>query len=490
MVTAAHRRIAITILLFATFMDLLDVTIVQVALPSIGVDLQASGTTSGWVVSGYLLAFAVALVTGGRLGDIFGRKRIFLIGAGGFTLASGLCAGAPTVEVLVAARVLKGLFAATMVPQLLASLQSLFAPEERTPWYGLIGATTGVAAVAGPLLGGVLVDADLWGMGWRSIFLINLPIGLTVVVLARLFVPETRSQRPLRVDLRGVVLLSAAVLCLMVPLVEGRTLGWPAWLWFPIAAGGGLLLVFTLHCRRRQARDGSAVLPLSLFRNRGFSAGVITQAAFQGSMNAFTLPFVFYLQLALGLSALGAGLNLLAFSLGSMAATVIAVPLVPRLGKHLVTIGAALMGTGIVWTLQIVAAEGQSFTAWAAVFPMLLAGVGLSAIVIPLVDVALADVPVDDAGAASGVLTTFQQLGAAIGIAVSMTVFFAIGGDQWNGELMLDAFKASVAVAVIGLGIAAVTSLILPGARAVRARQESLKGATEPETARDPVGRA
>src|SRR5699024_4060491 len=146
------------------------------------------------------------------------------IGAGGFPLASGLCAGAPTVEVLVAARVLKGLFAATMVPQLLASLQSLFAPEERTPWYGLIGATTGVAAVGGPLLGGVLVDADLGGMGWRSIFLINLPIGITVVVIARLFVPETRSQRPLRVDLRGVVLLSAAVLCLMVPPVKGRTL--------------------------------------------------------------------------------------------------------------------------------------------------------------------------------------------------------------------------------------------------------------------------
>src|SRR5699024_10091334 len=149
-------------------------------------------------------------------------------------------------------------------------------------------------------------------------------------------------------------------------------------------------------------------------------------------------------------------LNLLSFSLGSMAATVIAVPLVPRLGKHLVTIGAPLMGTGIVCTLQVVAAEGQPFPAWAAVRPMLPAGGGLPAIGVRLVDVALADVPVDDAGAASGVLTTFQQLGAAIGIAVSMTVFFAIGGDQWNGELMLDAFKASVAVAVIGLGIAAV----------------------------------
>lgn len=471
MTATPHRGFAIGILLFATFMDLLDVTIVQVALPAIGADLQASGSSLEWVVSGYLLAFAVALITGGRLGDIFGRKRIFLIGAAGFTLASGLCAGAWTVDVLVASRVLQGLFAAVMVPQLLASLQSLFAPEERTPWYGVIGATTGIAAVAGPLLGGILVDADLWGLGWRTIFMINLPIGVVIIVLARRFVPETRSHHPLHVDLRGVVLLSTAVLCLMVPLVEGRVLDWPAWLWIPVAAGGGLLIAFARHCRRRQARDGSAVLPLALFRNRGFSAGVITQAAFQGSMNAFTLPFVFYLQLALGHSALDAGLSLLAFSLGSMAATAIAVPLVPRLGKYLVTIGTVFMGTGILWTLTILGTEGESFTAWAAVVPMALAGVGLSAIVIPIVDVALAAVPADDAGAASGVLTTFQQLGAAIGVAVSMTVFFTVVDGDWTGEKALDALQASVTVALIGLGIAAATSLVLPGVRAVRARQ-------------------
>src|SRR5690625_4376371 len=225
MVTAAHRRIAITILLFATFMDLLDVTIVQVALPSIGVDLQASGTTSGWVVSGYLLAFAVALVTGGRLGDIFGRKRIFLVGIIGFTLTSALCAGAWSLAILISARALQGLFAAIMVPQLLATLQSLFTPKERTPWYGVIGAITGIAAVAGPLLGGLLVDADLLGLGWRTIFLINVPIGVLIISLARRFVPETRSRHPLRVDLIGPLLLAAAVLCIMVPRSEERRVG-------------------------------------------------------------------------------------------------------------------------------------------------------------------------------------------------------------------------------------------------------------------------
>src|SRR5699024_834155 len=212
---------------------------------------------------------AMGLVTGGRLGDILGRKRIFLIGTVGFTLASVVCTTAWMVEVLVVARVLQGLFAAIMVPQLLASVQSLFAPKERTPWYGVIGASTGVAAVAGPLLGGLLVDADVFGLGWRTIFLINVPIGAVIVGLAQKFVPETSSHDPLRVDLVGVLLLSAAVLCLMVPLVEGRTLGWPLWLWAPVSAGAGLLYAFVTHCRRRQVRNGSAVVPLALFRNRG-----------------------------------------------------------------------------------------------------------------------------------------------------------------------------------------------------------------------------
>src|SRR5690625_2167795 len=181
MATTAHRGVAIGIQLFATFMDLLDVTMVLVALQAVGVALQAYEDSLDWVISGYMLAFAMGLVTGGRLGDILARKRIFLIGTVGFTLASVVCTTAWMVEVLVVARVLQGLFAAIMVPQLLASVQSLFAPKERTPWYGVIGASTGIAAVAGPLLGGLLVDADLWGLGWRTIFLMNVPIGLAKI---------------------------------------------------------------------------------------------------------------------------------------------------------------------------------------------------------------------------------------------------------------------------------------------------------------------
>src|SRR5690625_4653532 len=222
---APRRSLAIGVLLFAVFMDLLDVTIVQVALPEVGADFSSETTAIEWVVSGYLLAFAVALVTGGRLGDIYGRKRVFLLGVLGFTLSSALCAGAWSLGVLIGSRVLQGFFAAIMVPQLLASVQALFAPRERAPWYGVIGAITGIAAVAGPLLGGLLVDADLLGLGWRTIFLINVPIGVLIISLARRFVPETRSRHPLRVDLIGPLLLAAAVLCIMVPRSEERRVG-------------------------------------------------------------------------------------------------------------------------------------------------------------------------------------------------------------------------------------------------------------------------
>ena len=333
MATTPRRGLAIGILLFASFMDLLDVTIVQVALPSIGADLGASEAQLEWIVSGYMLAFAVALITGGRLGDLFGRRRVFLIGIAGFTLASAAAAAAWSGEALVATRIAQGLFAALMVPQLLASVQALFSPRERAPMYGLIGGVSGLAAVLGPVLGGWLIDADLWGLGWRAVFLINIPVGIAIFALAARFVPETRSSRPMRLDLVGVALLTAIVLAFMVPLVEGQSLGWPAWLWIPVAIGAVLLVVFIAYSRRRMRRDGSALLPMPLFADRGFSAGIVTQAAFQGSLNAFTLPFIIYLQVGLGFDALTAGLNLLAFSLGALVGTAAVIPLVARVGK-------------------------------------------------------------------------------------------------------------------------------------------------------------
>lgn len=479
MATAPRRGLAIGILLFASFMDLLDVTIVQVALPSIGADLGASEAQLEWIVSGYMLAFAVALITGGRLGDLFGRRRIFLIGIAGFTLSSAAAAAAWSGDVLVVTRIAQGLFAALMVPQLLASVQALFSPRERAPMYGLIGGVSGLAAVAGPVLGGWLVDADLWGLGWRTIFLINIPVGIVIFALAARFVPETRSARPMRLDLPGVALLSATVLAFMVPLVEGQTLGWPAWLWIPVGVGAVLLVAFVAHSRRRMRRDGSALLPMPLFTDRGFSAGIVTQAAFQGALNAFTLPFIIYLQVGLGFDALTAGLNLLAFSLGAMLGTGMVIPLVARLGKMLVTAGSVIMAASVLWVFAIVSDTGAAFTGWAAVWPMALAGIGLALLIIPLVDVALATVPVADAGAASGAYSTFQQLGAAAGVAVSTTVFFTIVGDDWSREHVLTALQASVWVSVTGFAIAALASLLLPRRARVQAHLEEAKRLAE-----------
>lgn len=479
MATSPRRGLAIGILLFAGFMDLLDVTIVQVALPSIGADLGATEAQLEWIVSGYLLAFAVGLITGGRLGDLFGRRRIFLIGIAGFTLASAAAAFAWSGELLVGTRVAQGLFAALMVPQLLASVQALFSPRERAPMYGLIGGVSGLAAVLGPVLGGWLVDADLWGLGWRTVFLINVPVGIVIIALAARFVPETRSPRPMRLDLVGVALLSAVVLAFMVPLVEGQALGWPTWLWWPVAAGLALLGAFVVHEHRRMRRDGSALLPMPLFADRGFSAGIVTQAAFQGSLNAFTLPFIIYLQVGLGFDALTAGLNLLAFSIGALIGTGAVIPLVARLGKYLVSAGAVILATGVLWVFAVVADSGAGFTGWAAVWPMLVSGLGLALLIIPLVDVALATVPVADAGAASGAYSTFQQLGAAIGVAVSTTVFFTIVGQDWSREHVLTALQASVQVSVAGFAIAALAGLLLPNRRQVQAHLDAARRLAE-----------
>ncbi len=342
----------------------------------------------------------------------------------------------------------------------------------------------------GPVLGGWLIDADLWGLGWRTVFLINIPVGIVIFVLAARFVPETRSERPMRLDLVGVVLLSAIVLAFMVPLVEGQSLGWPAWLWIPVAAGALLLVVFVAYSRRRMRRDGSALLPMPLFADRGFSAGIVTQATFQGSLNAFTLPFIIYLQVGLGFDALTAGLNLLAFSLGALLGTGVVIPLVARVGKYLVTLGAVLLGAGLLWVFAIVAETGAEFSGWAAVWPMLLSGVGLALLVIPLVDVALATVPVADAGAASGAYSTFQQLGAAAGVAVSTTVFFTVVGDDWSREHLVTALQASVWVAVAGFAIAALASLLLPSRSKVQAHLDEARRLAEADADGGGGGRA
>lgn len=465
------------VLIFASFMDLLDVTIVQVALPTIQTDLKATPANLEWIVSGYMLAFAIVLITGGRLGDIVGRQRVFLIGMAGFTLASvGACL-APTGDMLVLARVIQGGFAALMVPQVLASLQALFTPKERAPLLGLIGGVSGLAAVVGPLLGGWLVSSNAFGIGWRSIFLINVPVGILAIIAALIWVPNSKSAHPLRLDVVGVIVSAVGLLAVIYPVIEGRSLGWPVWGWVMLGAGIGILVLFVLQQRRRERRDGSALLPISLFSDRGFSFGLITQGTFQGAMNAFSITLLIYVQSALHFSALGAGLTLLPFSIGAFVGTGASIPLTARAGKLLMFVGGLLQAGALVWIMPIVSARGAALTGWDLVWPMLVAGVGLGLLVVPLVDVALARVPLGSAGAATGAYSTMQQIGAALGIAIVGVVFFGVLGTTFTQTRFEQAFLAGAWVAVAGYAIAAVSSLALPGRADIlahRAAEEKL----------------
>jgi EmrB/QacA subfamily drug resistance transporter len=478
-----RRGLAMGILIFASFMDLLDVTIVQVALPTIREDLGATPAQLEWMVSGYMLAFAVLLITGGRLGDIVGRQRMFLIGVAGFTIASVLASVSTSGDVLVGARVVQGAFAAMMVPQGLSTLQALFTPKERAPLYGIIGGVSGLAAVIAPVLGGFLIDADIAGLGWRTVFLLNVPVGIMIFVLAAIFVPNTRSATPVRLDVLGVLLLSGGLLGVLYPVIEGRSLDWPAWLWVLVGAGVALLIAFVLVERAKGRRDGSALLPLSLFRDRGFSAGLVTQAAFQGAMNAFTVAWIIYLQAVLGFDALTTGLTMLPFSLGAFVGVGIAVPLAAKVGKPIVTLGGLVQAGGIAWMVAVMTAEGTALSGWHLVVPGVVLGIGLGLLVVPLVDIALANVPVRDAGAASGALGTFQQIGAAAGVAIAATAFFAQVGDDFSQPNVLAALTTASTIAIGGYVLSALASLLLPKRADVLRHQAEAAAALEAEEA-------
>jgi EmrB/QacA subfamily drug resistance transporter len=420
-----RRWLALAVLLVASFMDLLDTTIVNVALPAIRSDIGASYTEVQWVAAGYTLAFAVGLITGGRLGDLYGRKRIFLIGMAAFTSFSALCGVAPNPTTLVAARLLQGLSAAMMVPQVLSTLFAIFPPKERTAAGGLFGGVGGLAAVVGPLLSGLLIDGDLFGLGWRAIFLVNVPVGIVAIIATVVIVPETRSPHPMRLDLPGVALLSAAMFAIVFPLVQGRELDWPAWTFVLMAASPVLIGVFVWHARRREAADRSPLVPMRMFKDRHFSVGLAMGAVFFAAMSAFFLTFTLALQIGLGFTPWRAGLVTLPFSVGCGIAIGVASKLVERFGGRVAAVGAVLMAGGGVGSSYTLAGDfGAGFLALAPW--MLLAGIGMGGIIGPIFALATAGIGGQEAGAASGTMNAVNQLGGAIGVAVLGVLYFGM----------------------------------------------------------------
>ena len=428
-----RRWVALAVVLIAGFMQLVDISIVNVAIPSIQRDLDATYADIQWVLAGYQLAFAVMLITGGRLGDIFGRKRLFMIGMAGFTLASALCGLAQTPDMLIASRILQGLFGAIMFPQVLSIIQVTFPPQERATAFGLFGATIGLATITGPLVGGLLIQADLFGLEWRPIFLVNLPIGIAALAVAARFLVESKAPRALRLDPVGVVVVTAGLLLLVYPLVQGRDLGWPPWTFLSMAAAVPVLAGFAVYERHKKALDGSPLVDLDLFRQRSFVPGLLLAGIFFMGIPAFFLTFSLWLQIGLGFSALHAGLTGAPFAVGSALASTASVRLAPRLGRGILSAGSLLLVAGMAALIWTVDRYGGAVNSWQLLPALLVCGLGLGSVVAPLVKIVLAGIRAQDAGSASGVLTTVQQIGGAVGVALIGVVFFGLLGSQAAG---------------------------------------------------------
>jgi EmrB/QacA subfamily drug resistance transporter len=421
----AKRWLALAVMLTAAYMDLLDTTIVNVALPTIQRDLGADNAALQWIAAGYTLAFGLVLITGGRLGDIHGRKRVFLIGIAGFTVASALSGLAVGPGMLVAARILQGATAAIMIPQLLTVIQVGFPETERPKAFGLYGMVLALGGVSGPLLGGVLTQADLFGWGWRTIFLINIPVGLLALAGAAALMTESTAYHRLRLDSIGTLLVTLALLGLMYPLIQGRELGWPTWTFLAMAAAIPLLLAFTAYERRKSSADGWPLVEPRLFRERAVIAGLLVALVFFASTSYFFV-LTLHLQVGLGLDALRAGLAFLPFAAGVIVGSGASGQLVPRLGRTLVTIGALVEASSILGMIVTIHRYGDALHAWHLAPSLIGAGLGLAMVSATLVTITLSGIPTSQAGAASGLVNTTLQLGSAIGVALLGVVFFSL----------------------------------------------------------------
>jgi EmrB/QacA subfamily drug resistance transporter len=456
-----RRWLAAMVMIVGALMDMIDVTIVNVALPTIRRDLHASATQLEWVVSGYMLAFAAALIIAGNLGDKLGRKRVFLAGVAVFGLASLAAGLSQSGAELIVARVVQGTAAAAMTPQVLATFRAIFTGAERGKAFGIYGAMLGFASAVGLLAGGVLTDANLFGWSWRSVFFVNVPVAIGALIAGVRLVPETRDPGARRPDVPGAVLLAGALVAVVYALLEGRQEGWPAWIWLLLAAGvAGLVAVGLLEARRAGRRaDGPApLLRAGLFRVPAFAAGLGIQLVFSAGMNGFFLAFALWLQAGEHFSPLKAGLTAVAFSAGSFIGAPGAVPLAQRHGRRVLAIGGALMTAGIVGVALAASHVGLNGNPWPVVPGLVVAGAGLALLVIPLVNVVLAAVPVEAAGGASGLFGTAQQLGGAVGVALLGTVFFG----YLNGHTFQAAIVHTAPYAMGAFALCAILSMLLP----------------------------
>ncbi|GGS78491.1 MFS transporter [Streptomyces violaceus] len=444
-----RRWRALWVTLVAGFMSLLDVSIVVVALPSVQRGLHASPAQVQWVVSGYALAFALALVTAGRLGDALDRRRIFLLALGGFVVFSAACGAAPSITLLVAARLAQGLAAGFMAPQNSALIQQMFRGAERGRAFGFFGATVGISSAVGPLVGGMILALADGAQGWRWVFYVNVPIGILAVLLGRRLLPRTRRSGRGHLDVPGVLLLGLGVLALMFPLVQAGSGGFGR-LWWLFLAGAALIVAFARRQRRLVARGAQPLLDPRLFTTvRGYAVGAGVGTLYFVGFSGVWLVFALFYQDGLGFSPLRSGLAVTPFALGSACAAAIAGRLVDRLGRMLTVGGLTAVIVGLGGTALLLRFAPLDIAPWAAAPLLFLGGAGSGCVISPNITMTLRDVPVHMAGAAGGALQTGQRLGAAVGTAALPGLFYLVlgGSDDYRGALAIALGAALVGMA-------------------------------------------
>jgi len=443
--------VGFAVVVVSSVMDLLDSTIAQTAAPDIRRALGATYADLEWISAAYTLAMAALMILGSRLGDILGRRRVLLAAIGGFIVTSSLCALAPTAGLLIAARALQGCTAALMVPQGFGLMRELFGDEGQQKAFGIFGPIMGMAAIAGPLAGGGLIAVNLLGMGWRAIFLVNVPVGLLALAAGIRHLPDGPAATPgARLDMPSVVLAAAGGFALVYPLIEGRQDGWPDWSFALLAAGVAIVGAFAWRQSARVRRGHAPLIVPTIFRRRGYVAGLLVALGFLGGMGGISLALNVMYQAGLGFTPLDAALASVAVPVLAIAGSITSSILLPRLGRTTMHIGIAVMAAGLGITVLVLRGAGAGLSAWDTAGPLVVLGFGMGMVFVPMFDVILAGVEPHELGSASGLLESVQQLAMSLGLAAVGTVLFdELGGMHGPGPFVTAA--ADALLVAIGL---------------------------------------
>ncbi len=451
------------VVIASAVMDLLDSTIAQTAAPAIRRDLGGSYADLEWITAAYTLAMSATLLLGSRLGDALGRRRVLLVGMGGFIGASALCALAPSPDLLIAARALQGAIAAIMVPQGFGLIRELFGDEGQQKAFAVFGPVMGLAAVLGPLLGGGLVDLNVLGSGWRAIFLINVPLGVVAIVAGRRYLPRSAPATPgARLDAPSVLLAMIGGVALVYPLIQGREQGWPVWSFVLLAAGLVTIGAFALLQVRRSRKGQTPLVEPSVLRRRPYVAGLAVVVGFIGAMGGMMIALNVMFQTGLGFTPLACGIATVAIPLAAIGGSITSSALLARIGRTTMHIGIVTMAAGLIFVDLVMRSASGGVSAWELAGPLAITGYGMGMVFVPMFDVILAGVAPHELGSASGLLESVQQLAMSLGIAAVGTVLFDRLGSGHGPAAFVGAADHALLIAVAFLVAACAAVFWLP----------------------------